>query len=906
MKKYQFPKIDNEIYFEQFTRDILRLIYNDNSFELYGRKGQQQFGIDGQNSTCNVFFQCKHKSTSNIKDITLKNELEEELTKSKTKINELSQAQNSKYLFFTTHSNTTKLQDKARKLSTNKLTVEYWGWGTIDDYLNKLYMKKNIDFFNDYYPEAAKLLSANHIPNQLTLKSGTDFIIGREQELLKLDRELNNKKIVLINGIGGIGKSTLSAYYLNLKKNIYDYYGFFDGLEDFISELVTSFNITSQNDDYPSLKRKVFKELRMLKGSKLFIIDNLKNTEEEKKFIEDISTLIEYDYRIIINSREEIGDIEKFYLNNLSPNDAKNLFNSIYQTENEEKIFLEEILEYLDYHTFFVEKTAHLIKNKQGRLTLENIKEKFTNGELPKLTVKRKENFEDYLNSLFTLESLEAEEVLALKQFSILPSIAISLDDVEEFFNKKEDTDFCDLLEYLFEKGWLIKFYGGYKLHQIIKEYLLSQHTPSLHELHEVIRSFNIWIFLNEKNTEVFAYTQTYFSYFESFFQSFNIINKWNEDLLVLFFRIGTIYLRMGKISHAIKYLDKTLEISKNINIQEDILNAIYNNLSEAYRQADKFQKAHEYMNKSISLTKNMPETDDILILANQAMLCLTSGDYTEATKLYNKALEISNEENLSKALVYKGLAELYKLQGKPQESIDFFSKTLEIRKRFLDSHNRYIAQSYNDLGFAYSGAGELDKALSCHTKALELYKVSLGTNHPDIAVSYQNLAETYRQMEDYKKFLPLIHKAMKISKQELGEKHTQTALVYNTFATYYFDIKQDKKALGYWEKALKIFETNLGKSHHHTIFTYLNIINFYYEKEDYDLAFKYMHPIAEISISSSNTKTITIPAYYLNIMADIIKKIKRKNNFSASRKIQRNKPCPCKSGKKYKKCCGQ
>jgi len=904
MKKYQFPKIDNETQFEQFTRDLLRLIYKDNSFELYGRKGQAQNGIDGQNSICNIFFQCKHKSASNIKDLTLEDELKVELNKAKSKINALSKAEKSKYLFFTTHPNTTKLQDKARELSTSKIIVEYWGWGTIDDYLNQLYNSENIAFFKQYYAESARLLTSNSFPKQLTLKSGTDFIIGREQELLNLNKELNNEKILLINGIGGIGKSTLSGYYLNLKKSDYDYYGFFDGLENFISELIIYFGIEYQADDYLSVRRRVFKELRILEGSKLFIIDNLKNIEEKRNLIKDIFTLKEHGYKIIFTSREKTEGIKNFYLEELSPDDAKNIFNSIYQVDDE--LLLEEILKYLDYHTFFVEKTAHLIKNKQGRLTLESLKEKFNNGEFPKLTVKRKENFKDYLHSLFTLEALDEEEVLALKQLSILPSVVINLDDLEELFNKKNNADFLDLLEYLFQKGWLIKFQGGYKLHQIIKEYLLSQHTPSLNELHEIINSFNIWIFLNEKNTEVFAHTQTYFIYFESLFQGLNIINKWDEDLLLLFFRIGTIYLHMGKASYAIKYLDKVLEISKYIHGREDILNATYNNLSEAHRQADNFQKAHEYMNKNISTTNDIPKTDDVLKYANQAMLYLTSGDYTEAIKLYDKAIEAGHEENLSKALVYKGLAEICKLQGKIPESIEFFSKTLNIRKKLLDSKSYYIAQSYNDLGFAYCGSGELNKALSYHTKALELYKVLLGENHRDTAISYQNLAETYRQMEDYKHFLPLIHKAMKISKQELGEKHTQTALIYNTFATYYFDIKQDKKALDYWKKALKIFETNLGKSHHHTIFTYLNIINFYYEKENYELAFKYMNPISKISLTSATVKHITIPAHYYEIMGDIIQKIKNNNNVSTSRKVQRNEPCPCNSGEKYKKCCGK
>jgi len=52
--------------------------------------------------------------------------------------------------------------------------------------------------------------------------------------------------------------------------------------------------------------------------------------------------------------------ISKIILIFYQKNGSKALFNSIYKVEDEK--LLEEILEYLDYHAFFIEKTAHSIK----------------------------------------------------------------------------------------------------------------------------------------------------------------------------------------------------------------------------------------------------------------------------------------------------------------------------------------------------------------------------------------------------------------------------------------------------------------------------------------------------------------------------------------------------------------
>src|SRR6266581_5492317 len=130
---YQLPPLLDDDEFERLVRDILRRVHDDPGIERFGRKGQSQFGIDGispANST--ITFQCKLKDTryetdSRIRSVLLK-EMEEELAKTTGLTQPLT-----RFIFASTFKNDTHLQEKASSLSSDTLTVEYWGWDTINE-----------------------------------------------------------------------------------------------------------------------------------------------------------------------------------------------------------------------------------------------------------------------------------------------------------------------------------------------------------------------------------------------------------------------------------------------------------------------------------------------------------------------------------------------------------------------------------------------------------------------------------------------------------------------------------------------------------------------------------------------------------------------------------------------------
>ena len=66
---------------------------------------------------------------------------------------------------------------------------------------------------HNYHPKETK------IPKELTAKiprTPQDKIVGRDGELDELHRRLfDNKQVVLVNGLGGIGKTTLAQVYIS-------------------------------------------------------------------------------------------------------------------------------------------------------------------------------------------------------------------------------------------------------------------------------------------------------------------------------------------------------------------------------------------------------------------------------------------------------------------------------------------------------------------------------------------------------------------------------------------------------------------------------------------------------------------------------------------------------------------
>jgi len=769
MEKYQFPKIKDEIQFENFTRDLLNLIYQDNSFQLYGRKGQAQYGLDGYSTIHPIFFQCKHKNFPHVKDKKLEEELESEFNKAKPKIEEVSTPTESKFLFFTTHPNTTKLQDKARVLSTDSIIVEYWGWETIESHLNNLYISKHRDFFSKYYPELAKILTTSKISPQLTTKLGKSTLIGREKELQEIDEQLKASKTLLVKGIGGVGKSTIASNYLHRHKDEYDYYGFFEGLSNFVPEIENTFYLENK---YNNKLSTVLLKLRELKGEKLLIIDDITEVNKNKEVIEQILELKHSGYKIILTSREEIPYIQSYYLDNLFINDAINLFNSIYMVKEEN--LLKEIVELLDYHAFFIEMTARTLKYKKS-LTPIKIKIFLKSGQFSKVRIKKGENLEIYLNKLFHFKTLTIEEKNILSKLTILPSIEIEFEYLEKIFRTNHIYDLSETFLYILnyikmlffrgtpinekfeenlnalaDKGWLNKTDKGYKLHQVIKEYILMNYSPNFIQIRNIITSIHIQM---DKNNKFFD--EKNYLYIES----------------MLLFLIKIMSTKKEKVDY-------------------------YNSLGETYCKQGLYEKA-----KSSYLTA------------------------IEISKTFKKVYP-------SIAISYNGLGEIYSLNGELKKAGELHFKALEIQKKYLNNKNHPdIAKTYTHLANYYKLTNQYQKAELLYWDSLKIQAKILGLSHRETLITYIELAKLYKLVKKNDDAEKIYIEVLNIREKNFGEEHLYTAMSCMDLARfYYFDNNNVVKAEKYILIARRIFKRLLPDTHEYIINTekWLKMIEMY------------------------------------------------------------------------------
>ncbi|MBV7439844.1 hypothetical protein KRX57_00245 [Weeksellaceae bacterium TAE3-ERU29] len=144
---YELPKPKSPETFENLVCDIANSLYKTTSFNLYGRKGQKQKGIDIISFDLNTIIQCKLRSLNINKRETKLNFINEIIKD----INNIfsNGFKPSKIIIATTIENDTTIQDYLNTtLLFNNIgcTIEFWSWTKIS---SEMFLFKNI--VNKYY-----------------------------------------------------------------------------------------------------------------------------------------------------------------------------------------------------------------------------------------------------------------------------------------------------------------------------------------------------------------------------------------------------------------------------------------------------------------------------------------------------------------------------------------------------------------------------------------------------------------------------------------------------------------------------------------------------------------------------------------------------------------------------------
>ncbi|CAF4005646.1 unnamed protein product [Adineta steineri] len=198
-------------------------------------------------------------------------------------------------------------------------------------------------------------------------------------------------------------------------------------------------------------------------------------------------------------------------------------------------------------------------------------------------------------------------------------------------------------------------------------------------------------------------------------------------------------------------------------------------------------------------------------------------GQPNKAEDIYQVLLDQTKDDK-SKAPLYNQLGLIKRNQGKYQEALTFYEKSLSIKQKTIPPNYLDLASSYNNIGNVHQCMGNHSKALSFHEKALLARQSLLPPNHPDLAVSYGNIGNVHQNMSNNSKALLSHEKALEVRQQSLPPNHPDLASSYDNIGIVHQNMGNYSEALSFHEKSLEMRQQSLPPNHPHLASSYNNI----------------------------------------------------------------------------------
>ena len=676
---------------------------------------------------------------------------------------------------------------------------------------------------------------ANETPRSGALPSRKIKLIGREKDLAALAEMLKKSdRVVLVNGLGGIGKTEVCKSFFYTHYNEYDYAAWIDWIstlkESFVYALggdKSTFIRAAETDTIDERFDKIMARLRQTRETFLLVVDNIDNPDDAD--LDSLAALPEQ-VKVLVNSRSFIEGYEVQCLDYLSPAECRALFNEFYKgkpnNENDETV--DRIVELCGYHTLTVEllaKTAHHAAMKIQSL-YETLKKKgFNLNEVAGETVhtiwhneKEKKRFFDHLVKVFDISGVTKKELSILVNMSVLPAVYIPMEWVREWLELKDNNAVTSLVE----KGWLKRDEEArLYLHPVMQEVVRYRAKPNAKKCKTLIISLANKLHLEPGDNPILK--KEYIIYGESVVRALVMeLGEKDIDLATLANNLSARHLDMGQLDRALEFQLKANEIYEAVLDEHHSLRATsFNNVSMIYQAMGQLDRALELQLKTVEifeavLDKNHP--DLATSYNNVSMIYQAMGQLDRALEFQLKTIgikvQIYDKNHPSLAKSYNNVSMIYQAMGQPDRALEFQLKALAIREVVLEKNHPDLAESYGNLSVIHQDMSKLDLALEFQLKALSIREAVLDKDHPNLAASYHVLSLIYGNMGQLDRAMGFQLKALAIREAVLAKNHPDLAMSYHNLSYIYRDTNDYASALAYAEKAVAILQFNFPNGH--------------------------------------------------------------------------------------------
>ena len=527
--------------------------------------------------------------------------------------------------------------------------------GNYFEYINNLY-QQNIFLQIDTIPRPTGF--PQNIP-----RSSTEKFVGRKQELLLLEEQLqkeNQVTIAHLEGMGGIGKTELAIAYslTNLQCNIYP-----GGIcwlfcrDQDIGLQIVSFarNYLGLNppEDLELLEQVTWCWQRWQKGNTLIVLDDVTEYKKIESYLPPQSS----QFKILITTRLKLELPNPLYLEVLSESESLELLSDLIGSEkvNLELNTAKELCQRLGYLPLALQLVGRYVKKRRISLSEELRRLEKKGLAHPSMQVPEKKttwvigiklgvaaafelSWEELTESAQELGCLLSLFALAPIPWSLVESSAVGQDpeELEDIRIELEDLH-------------LLQVEDSYQLHQLIQEFFRDKQNNSVNVDQQKANLCTAVAEIANQIPEVLTLKDV--DYFTPFIphlaETANLYQNWlsNQDLISPFLGLGKFYQGQGAYKQALPWRLELLSVTR-----------------------ERFGELH---------------TEVATSLDNLALLYYNQGRYEEAESLYLQALELYTKlrgtGSPKMAQCFDNLALLYYNQGRYEESESLYLQALEL-----------------------------------------------------------------------------------------------------------------------------------------------------------------------------------------------------------------------------------
>ncbi len=369
---------------------------------------------------------------------------------------------------------------------------------------------------------------------------------------------------------------------------------------------------------------------------------------------------------------------------------------------------------------------------------------------------------------------------------------------------------------------------------------------------------------------------------------------------------LGHVYLAMRNLDQSLKFHQESLDIHRELKNFAGEVNQL-SNIGKLLQNQNKFNEAKEEFKKAIEITRKMQDKmGESAQYINLAEVNLMEENPKQAHQSYQAALEITRQAGdlYHQAEILVEIGRLMTSQQKYEEAEATF---IEARKIFGEENDREKEASVvGHLGMLKRNQKKNEEALKYYQEGLAISKEL--HHNPGIAHFTANIGVIYYDQKDYQKALKRYNEALELYREIKDPEGTANTL--SNMATVYYYQGDMNHAANKYEEALTIFRNirnalgvaNLSR----------NVSYVYRKQEKYDLAVNALQETIKIfdrvglhQEAEALKKEIDEIEKQAEESLDKLREEIRLKPSKKRKKVGRNDPCPCGSGKKYKWCCG-